>query len=132
MARAVWVDRHRFGGRAAGLVDAAFFPRIQNVQLVARATFLVLFSLVALCVSILSKGKIPLQLISAFSAAYLLHLVCDSISGGVNWLYPYYDVIWGEYWVSPMLWIPLDVVCLLLCYYLFRLRPLLEKRRQSA
>ncbi|MBX3740670.1 MAG: metal-dependent hydrolase [Akkermansiaceae bacterium] len=32
----------------------------------------------------------------ACSAAYLFHLVCDAISGGINWLSPFGTFQWGE------------------------------------
>lgn len=89
---------------------------------VALTTCLVIASLV-------SQRRFPLRLSLALSLAYLFHLICDAISGGINWLYPVSDFIWGEYWVSPIFWIPLDIVCVLLCYYLFRLRPLLRKSK---
>ncbi|MEP2774388.1 MAG: metal-dependent hydrolase [Luteolibacter sp.] len=79
-----------------------------------------------------SGRKFSLLLALACSAACLLHIFCDAISGGVNFLYPFGAFVWGKYWVHPVLWIPLDVACLLICYYLFRLRPLLKARKVSA
>jgi membrane-bound metal-dependent hydrolase YbcI (DUF457 family) len=64
------------------------------------------------------------QLAVGASLAYGLHLFCDGISGGVNLLYPFRTWIWGDYWVPPLYWIPLDIVCVLTCYWFFRLRPL--------
>ncbi len=63
--------------------------------------------------------------------AYGLHLFCDGISGGINLLYPYRTLIWGDYWVPPIYWIPLDIVCVLTCYWMFRLKPLWQKRRKQ-
>ena len=82
-----------------------------------------------LVVSFLSSQRLPLVLCSSLSAAYLFHLFCDAISGGINWMYPMRNFIWGDYWIGPMLWIPLDVIFILLCYYIFRLRSLLKTRR---
>ncbi len=79
--------------------------------------------------SVLSARRLSLRLACFLSMAYLFHLVCDSISGGINWLYPVADLVWGDYWISPVFWIPLDIVCILSCYYLFRLQPFLERRR---
>lgn len=76
-----------------------------------------------------TKRKLSLRLSVILSLAYLFHLICDAISGGINWMYPVADLIWGQYWVSPIFWIPLDIVCVLVCYYLFRLRPHLRKSR---
>ncbi|MBK1814287.1 hypothetical protein JIN84_01520 [Luteolibacter yonseiensis] len=61
--------------------------------------------------------------------AYLLHMICDAISGSINWLHPSGNFIWGDYYVDPIYWIPLDVVCFLTTYYLFRIAPLRKKIR---
>lgn len=82
-------------------------------------------------ISLLSKQRISNKLAGIMSLSYLLHLFCDAVSGGINALYPVKDLIWGAYWVSPALWIPLDILCLLACYYLFRFRPLWARRREA-
>jgi len=66
--------------------------------------------------------SLSFPLAAALSAAYLFHLICDAISGGINWLYPVTDFFWGDYWIDLRLWIPIDVVLMLLAYYLFRIR----------
>jgi len=68
-------------------------------------------------------GSLSLPLAAAMSGAYLFHLFCDAISGGINWLYPVTDFFWGDYWIDLRLWIPIDVVLLLFAYYFFRIRP---------
>jgi hypothetical protein len=93
--------------------------------------FWVLFSVILFGTAHLSDKRIPVPLAALCSAAYLFHLFCDAISGGVNWLYPFKDFIWGDYWVDPVFWIPLDVLCLLSCYFLFRVLPRLPKRAES-
>lgn len=82
-------------------------------------------------ISLLSKQRISIRIAGIMSLSYLFHLVCDAVSGGINVLYPVKDLIWGAYWVSPEFWIPLDIICLLTCYYLFRFRPLWAKRREA-
>ncbi|MDP4778992.1 MAG: metal-dependent hydrolase [Akkermansiaceae bacterium] len=89
-------------------------------------------TIVLLLASLFSKKRLPLGLSIILSAAYLFHLICDAISGGINWLYPCSNYIWGTYWVSPLYWVPLDLLCILTCYYLFRLRPLLKRRASQA
>jgi hypothetical protein len=56
------------------------------------------------------------------SGAYLLHLICDAISGGIDWLHPLGTFVWGEYWVEPERWIPLDFLFLFALYAVFRPR----------
>lgn len=79
--------------------------------------------------SLFSRGRFTTRLALACSAAYLLHLFCDAISGGINWGYPVADRIWGAYWVDPILWVPLDILCLLVGYAIFRLIPHLKARK---
>ncbi len=89
------------------------------------------FTVMLFVISLLSKQRISIRLAGIMSLSYLFHLVCDAMSGGINVLYPVKDLIWGAYWVSPALWIPLDILCLLTCYYLFRFRPLWARRREA-
>jgi len=88
--------------------------------------FLLSTVLLLLCAVVRQRWNGPLALCA--SAAYGLHLFCDGISGGINLLYPYRNLIWGDYWVPPVYWIPLDILCVLICYWIFRLRPLWQKR----
>lgn len=91
--------------------------------------FFGLWSAAVLTACLLSRGRLSPALASMLCGAYLLHLACDSISGGINWLHPLGSFVWGEFWVHPLWWIPLDVACFLAAYHLFRLRPLLQKQR---
>lgn len=89
--------------------------------------WLILSMIIMVC-SILSRRKFPLRLALCMSGAYLLHIACDAISGGVDFLYPFGHFPWGKYWVDASLWIPIDIVCMLLCYLLFRILPGLKQR----
>ena len=86
-------------------------------------------SIVFASASLLSKRRIAPALAAAMSVAYLLHMFCDAISGGINWLAPFGTLSWGRYWFDPIWWVPLDVVCVLTCYYLFRLQPMWARLR---
>jgi len=81
--------------------------------------------------AVLGRRRFSLRLAMCFSGAYLLHIMCDAVSGGVNFLYPFGDWIWGDYWVDPSWWVPLDVICLLLAYLLFRILPGLKTQREA-
>ncbi len=74
---------------------------------------------------------LPVKLALLLSAAYLFHMVCDAISGGINWMHPVGKFVWGDYYVDPVWWIPLDVVCVLTVYVMFRLVPLRAKVRDG-
>lgn len=93
--------------------------------------FWIAFTLVVTSASICSRGRIPFRLTIIMTSAYLFHILCDAISGGVNFLYPYRDWIWGDYWVDPILWIPFDIVCMLTCYWMFRILPGLRLRHKA-
>lgn len=89
------------------------------------------FSCLLACAAFFSKGRISVPLAGFMSGAYLLHMFCDAVAGGINWLQPFGNLAWGEYWVGPLWWIPLDIGCVLTCYYLFRLKPMLAARRRA-
>jgi len=81
--------------------------------------------------SIIGRGRLSLQGAICMSMAYLLHIACDAISGGIDFLYPFGSWIWGYYWVDPLWWIPLDIILILLAYLLFRILPVLKNRRKA-
>jgi len=85
------------------------------------------FAVGCLVGNLANPRRVPLRLACLLAFAYLLHLVCDAVSGGVDWLYPVGHFVWGEYWVDPVWWIPLDVTFLLLAYFIFRLRPMFAR-----
>jgi hypothetical protein len=93
--------------------------------------FWLLLTTVVISASLASRGRFNLRLAAIVSGAYLLHILCDSVSGGVNFLYPYRDFIWGDYWVDPIYWIQLDILCISICYWLFRVVPALRARQQA-
>jgi len=90
------------------------------------------FTVLLFAASFVKKLRLRPSVVAMMSAAYLLHIFCDAISGGVNWLYPVRNLIWGEYWVGVVWWIPIDIVLLLTCYYHFRFKPMWAARRKSA
>lgn len=63
------------------------------------------------------------------SAAYALHLISDAISGGIAWLYPWKPDVIGDYYVNPIFWIPLDVLCFLGAYFLYRVIPRIRQNQ---
>lgn len=80
------------------------------------------FSLLLVIVSFCTRREFKLQVALLCSFAYLLHLFCDGISGGINLFYPIKDYFWGMTLVPFKYWIPLDVFNLILVYYFFRWR----------
>lgn len=89
------------------------------------------FTAILIISSLVSRGKLPMSLVCWLSGAYLLHIACDAISGGVNLLYPVKTWVIGDYWIDPVWWVPLDVLCLLVVYFLFRVIPTLWSRHQK-
>ncbi len=72
----------------------------------------------------------PFFMVAWLSGAYLLHIFCDAISGGVAWLYPFGKSIAGAYYIPPIWWIPLDISCFLFAYGLFRAIPHIRRSRR--
>jgi hypothetical protein len=76
------------------------------------------------------RSERPLWTTAAWlSGAYLLHLVCDGISGGIAWAYPFGHQIVGARLVTYRWWIPLDIVCASITYFIFRGIPCLAEYR---
>lgn len=90
--------------------------------------FWLALSAALLLVASCSRGRLSIRLAAICSAAYLLHLICDAISGGINWLYPVRNFIWGDYWVPFRFWFPLDLLCVSLGYLIFRIWPALRAK----
>ncbi len=80
------------------------------------------FTALLFLAAVIRRDVLNLPLAVAMSLAYLFHLACDAISGGINWLYPIKDHFIGGYLVDPVFWTPIDVVLLLATYYLFRIQ----------
>jgi hypothetical protein len=66
------------------------------------------------------------------SLAYLWHLFCDAIAGGINWLSPFGVAYWGEYWFPVVLWTLLDALLLFSAYLVFRVVPGLRAAKSSS
>jgi membrane-bound metal-dependent hydrolase YbcI (DUF457 family) len=93
--------------------------------------FWIAFSVIILITSFIIRDKLSPQVAACMSAAYILHIGCDAISGGVDLFYPFGTWILGYYWVDPMLWIPIDIVLILVAYMMFRILPGLKNRREA-
>ena len=90
------------------------------------------FTLILVVLHAWRAGIIDRRLGLWLSGGYLLHLFCDAIAGGIAWLYPFApDAIVGHYLISPRLWLPLDLACLLFTYFLFRAIPRFRKVKSS-
>jgi len=76
-----------------------------------------------------TKFKNNKLLIATLVSAYLLHLICDTISGGIAWLYPLKTDIIGSYIIPATTWIPLDVISILTAYFIFRVFPMRNSLR---
>ena len=130
--------RGRWGLVAIGVAGALPDLLSPHLSLEARMTswshgipcWLILTTTMVL-IAVFSRKRISVRLSLFLSGAYLLHILCDAISGGVNFYYPLGNYVWGRYWVNPIWWIPLDVTCFLICYAMFRIVPLWKKRKMN-
>ena len=91
----------------------------------------ILFTVGMLLMAVYRKKMMTCGLALVLSGAYFLHMLCDAVSGGLNFLYPLGHWTWGDYWVDPIWWIPLDVVCFLLFYWMFRIAPVRKTRKHA-
>ena len=85
--------------------------------------FWVVFSVLTFVLTYFWKRRVSYVLAGYMSCAYLFHIVCDAISGGINLWHPFFDFVWGGYWVDPIFWIPFDALTVISCYILFRVMP---------
>jgi membrane-bound metal-dependent hydrolase YbcI (DUF457 family) len=126
-----------------GLLQIGFagaLPDILNphLSLEARMTswshglpFWFVLTMFALIISLLWRSIFYPQLVICMSLAYLLHILCDAISGGVDLFYPFGSFILGYYWFDPLWWIPMDIILILFAYTLFRILPRLKKQKEA-
>lgn len=79
------------------------------------------------------KLKVPHghRLAALMAFAYIFHMFCDALSGGIDWLRPFSSWIWGTYYVGPEWWVPIDIVLVITAYLLFRVFPVKRKHANS-
>ena len=65
------------------------------------------------------------------SGAYLLHMGCDAISGGIAWVYPFGHQVIGARIVAYRWWMPLDIGCGVTAYLVFRAIPKIVEQRAT-
>ena len=138
---AVAVDRQRTDdrgtvywsrGKLCLLALAGALPDLLNPHLSLQARYtswshglpaLLGFAAVLAVIWILRRKSEERLFFLLLAAAYELHLWCDLISGGIAWWYPFGSGVAGAYYISPKLWVPLDIACLLLVYFIYRAIP---------
>ena len=125
----LWVG---LAGGLADVINPHYYLKERLTSWSHGLPFWVLFSLLMILVSFLVGKKLRMRVAVLCSGAYLLHLLFDGVSGGINLFYPLENYYWGltlEPLVPFKYWIPLDVVNLLLVLWLFRWRKM--RRRGS-
>lgn len=89
-----------------------------------------LFTFLAIAAACFNKPRFPPKLAIAASLAYVFHMFCDGISGGVDLFRPFGSFVWGDYYVDPKFWVPLDIVLLLIFYFQLRVLPSYMKKQR--
>lgn len=112
-------------GGLADIINPHYYLRDRLTSWSHGLPFWFTLSIVLIILALLSgrfsRSRIFRLSIALFcSLAYLLHLFCDGISGGINLLYPVQDFFWGVTLIPFPLWIPLDVLNIAIVYILFR------------
>jgi len=111
-----------------------------HLSLAARYTswshglaFWVALTLMLVICSAARRPKPPSWHLTVWLAgAYLLHMVCDAISGGIAWGYPFTTEIIGVRLVPYIWWTPLDLVGGVTAYLIFRAIPRIAAQRRKA
>ena len=77
------------------------------------------------------KFGLDLYLVAWIFLAYALHLLCDLVSGGIAWCYPFDSSVIGGYYFPVVYWIPLDFICALTVYFIYRAIPKYVQAKQK-
>ncbi len=80
-------------------------------------------TLALLAAKFIRPRLLHMPLVAWLPGAYLLHLGCDTISGGIVWNCPFSRQVIGDFYVIPEYWALLDAIFILACYLLFRAIP---------
>lgn len=112
-------------GALADLINPHIYLKDRLTSWSHGLPFWLLFSVTMISIALITNRSKKLQLIKVpialcASFAYLLHLLCDAITGGINLLYPLQTYYWGLSLIPFKYWIPLDLVNLVIIYALFR------------
>ena len=93
------------------------------------------FSALFFGVSLVRDGWVSRWFALGLGATYFSHVVGDAVAGGVGWSYPFFRSVIGDYYIPPEWWIPLDLVCVVVAYLVYRVVPkrrwLLRNRRTA-
>lgn len=127
-------------GWRASLVVAGFgvLPDVLNPHLGLGArwsswshTLAAWAAVLAIVTAVWIRAEDGRRTVALCSAAYLAHLLCDAITGGVPLLRPWSPRIVGGAWVSLPWWFAADGLLLAWVYYVYRWRPLRNRLRRA-
>ena len=92
--------------------------------------FVACLATVLLLACIPKRSPLTLARAGYLLMAYVLHLLCDALSGGIAYLYPLNDQVIGAAYIPPGLWWFLsDFVHIMAAYMLLRILPMLARQR---
>ncbi|MEO1857292.1 MAG: hypothetical protein ABGY95_08030 [Rubritalea sp.] len=77
-------------------------------------------TLLMVFLSHLKSVKLSFENVLFLSLVYAFHIFCDAIGGEVALIHPLDIMVLGDYYVLAMWWIPIDIVCLLSVYFIWR------------
>ncbi|MGI9244722.1 MAG: metal-dependent hydrolase [Verrucomicrobiales bacterium] len=89
------------------------------------------FSALLWLISLIQPRWLSAKFALGLSLTYLSHLFGDAIAGGIGWSYPLSDATIGDYYVHPRWWIPLNYVCVIGTYIVFRVMPMWSRIRRE-
>ena len=115
----IWIA---IAGGLADIINPHYYLKDRLTSWSHGVPFWVCFSVALTIFALCNRRRFPLKLAFISSAAYIFHLFIDAISGGINALYPLTDYFIMYAWIPFNYWIPVDVLNILLVYFLFRKR----------
>ncbi len=118
----IWIA---LAGASADIINPHYYLVDRLTSWSHGLPFWIVFSVVLVTLAFVIAKSNKLKFISVriaifCSLAYLLHLLVDAISGGINLFYPVQDYFWGFSLVPFKYWIPFDILNILIVYFQFR------------
>ncbi len=89
------------------------------------------FSALLGLISLVARRWLSPKFAFGLSLTYLSHIIGDAIAGGVGWSYPFSRAVIGDYYVRPEWWIPLNFICVILAYVIYRVLPRIATCRRK-
>jgi hypothetical protein len=120
-----------FFGAAPDIINPHIYLEDRYSSWSHSILFWAILTFILIGLSLFKRKFCPWYMTFFLSFAYIAHIFCDAISGGICWLYPISQTIVGEYYVSTVWWFALDIFSFLFAILIFRTIPNLKKHKKK-